>query len=116
METGDRGDKGVETGDRGDKGVETGDRGDKGVETNLLDVLHTFVDVELLLCLLGVVGVEQDSGVRLQGQLHHLPAQLGQVSKTPQQLQDLGGCLALSVIPANLPYQLQELLPIAIRH
>ena len=58
--------------------------------THLPDVLDALVDVGPLLGLLGVVGLDEDGGVRLQSQLHHLSAQLGQVRQPPQQVQDLG--------------------------
>ena len=75
-----------------------------GCTTHLLDVFHTLGDVVLLFCVLGVVRVNQDGRVGLQGQFHHLSAQLGQVSQRPQQLQDFGGSFALTIIFPYFPY------------
>ena len=55
----------------------------------LPDVIHTLADVRSLLCLLGMVGVDEDGGVRLQSEIYHLTTQLGEVRQAPQQLQDL---------------------------
>ena len=59
------------------------------VSEHLADVVHTLGDVCLPLPLLGVVGLDEDGGVGVQGQLHHLPAHVRQVSQPPQELQDL---------------------------
>ena len=55
----------------------------------LSDVFDTLADVGSLLRLLGVVGVDEDGGVRFQSKVHHLAAQLGKMGQSPQQLQDL---------------------------
>ena len=57
--------------------------------THLPNVVHTLADVCSLLCLLGVVGVDEDGGVCLQSKIYHFTTQLGEVRQPPQQLQDL---------------------------
>ena len=56
---------------------------------NLLDILHTLVDVDPPLIVLHVEGVDEDVVVGVEGQFYHLPAELREVSQAPQQLQDL---------------------------
>ena len=51
---------------------------------NLANVFNTFADVSLSLPLLRVVGVYQNGGVGIQGQLHHLPANVWLVGQGPQ--------------------------------
>ena len=55
----------------------------------LTNVLDTFADVGLAFSLLGVAGLDEDGGVGIQSQFHHLPADERQVSQVPQQLQYL---------------------------